>query len=284
MLLNGLDGESLEEARLSLSLSVFHPNGVNFYYDELLDKMNLEGTGSEMILNNAAFYDQHPLVLLEEFERTMLDSYKALCNPHDFKDPQTVNQINAWVEGKTGGKITDFLDKIENDKILFLLNTLFFSSNRVSGFQDHETYERGFYPNHSDTISVEFLHSDYIRRMYKNDDFQAADLMLADSFYSMTFVMPLQDELGGFVGQFNKSSFKPWLDDLYDSSETRRFYLGIPKFSIGAKTDLKDALSSLGMASLLDSVNLDLMVNFNAPQTKISRVIHEAKITIDEKV
>jgi len=73
--------------------------------------------GSVWICDN---YTVHP-----DFNQAMINYFGAPAFPRNFASRATVDEINSWISYQTNGLIDEMLEEIENDEIMFLINTLY---------------------------------------------------------------------------------------------------------------------------------------------------------------
>ena len=282
MTMNGTDGKTLEEFRTALRIGSFYSNGINTHYKTLLEKLDPKDNRTSLSSNNTVFFDDQWVDLDENFINVIKDNFEAEATDADFSDPSTVDLINNWAEENTEGKIKEVIKEIKQDEVLFLINALYFISDWEIGFDPDYTFPNTFTKSDGSEVTAPFMVSDDIRNYVITEDYSAVDLMLKGQDYSMTFILPSEDPKA-FIGQFNLSSFKTWINELYQGLQNDRLQLDLPKFEMANKFLLNDMLIDMGMETAFDSANLDRMGQFYGGQTYISRVIHDAFLKIDEK-
>src|SRR5713226_6953697 len=73
-----------------------------------------------------------------DYQKAVADFYDSACNELDFRalPDQAVKSINAWVEGKTAGKIKELIRRqlITADTRLILTNAIYFKGKWASEF------------------------------------------------------------------------------------------------------------------------------------------------------
>ena len=89
----------------------------------------------------------------KEFEpivkSSFIDRVKTFYNgeifTRDFGNPETVDDINGWVEEKTDGKITELIQTIEPELVMFIVNALYFKGDWIIQFDEAQTRKQDFF-------------------------------------------------------------------------------------------------------------------------------------------
>ena len=282
MTMNGTEGQTLEEFRTALLVQSFYPNGINKHFKTLVEKLMPQDDRTTVSLSNTVFYDDQWVDLEQDFIDVIDDVYHANVTDADFSDLATVSLINDWAKEKTEGKIEEVLEEIKKDEVLFLINALYMLADWQIGFDPDLSHPKAFTKPNGEEIMVPFMSSDDSRNFVVKEEYSAIDLPFKGEDYSMTFVLP-QGNLGNFISEFELSTMRNWVTELYDDMQMDRVQLSIPKFEISNKLLLKDMLINMGMETAFLSANLDKMGQFYGGQTYLSRVIHDAFLKVDEK-
>ena len=119
---------------------------------------------------------------------------------------------------------------------------------------------------------------------YRGPDYEAVDLLFADSTFSMTFIKSADPgaTVDEFAGNFSHSD----LEELYTKRlSTQRIQLYLPRFETEFKVNLNTTLKSLGMEIAFEPFGADLSRLGRAPEGNlfITRVEHKTFLKIDEK-
>lgn len=75
------------------------------------------------VANSMWFRDDEQLVLKKDFLEKNAFYYDADIYQIPFRE-EALGNINAWAEEKTGGKVTNILDEIGEDAVMYLVNTV----------------------------------------------------------------------------------------------------------------------------------------------------------------
>jgi serpin B len=233
----------------------------------------------EFSIANSIWYRLGLQVLLE-FIQTNKDYFDAEVKEIDFRDPQTVEVINQWIESKTNSKIKDMLDFIPSDAVMYLINAIYFNSQWKYEFEKEDTYEGDF--NLADGTKHQ---ADYMRvsgnfQYTSNGDFTAVELPYGDSTFSMVVMLPSSEkEVSELVAKLDVAHWDSW----FDNSRYTGIQVDLPKFKYGFKELLNDPLINLGLGVAFSEIEADFTRINPAGNLFISRVIHQTFIDVQEE-
>ena len=111
MLADGAEDETRAELLRALGGSVF--SGDILHADSLTD---VRSANSAWIRSGFDVKDSYVALLRE--------SYGAMVAEKDFSSGSTVGEINRWCSDNTEGRITEIIDRISPDMVMFLVNAL----------------------------------------------------------------------------------------------------------------------------------------------------------------
>lgn len=267
MAANGADGETLEQMQSVLGLPCDELNAYASYL--------LQNAGDEVKSADSVWYrHMDGFTVNADFLQTNADYFGASAYAADF-DAQTLADMNAWVSEHTGGRIEKILDKIPDDTMLYLLQTLCFDAEWKYRYYDNDLHEGVFHGLNGDE-TVTMMYSS--ENKYLNDGMATG--FVKDYFggrYCFAALLPnegvdLDDYLASLTGEK--------LLDLISSPEGHAVDVSLPKFTAKTETELSAALGKMGMplAFSLDAdfsrmSNLDLM---------ISSVNHSTYLCVDD--
>ncbi|HRE01121.1 MAG TPA: serpin family protein, partial [Ilumatobacteraceae bacterium] len=99
------------------------------------------------------------------------------------------------------------------------------------------------------------------------------------SGYEMSMVIVLPDTSSGA-----DAALAARLPEIAAATSSRKVELSLPRWDFGSRAQLADVLAALGMPSAFDPSRADLSAMSQSDEAPlyISKVIHEANITVDE--
>ena len=236
MLAEGAKGQTLEELKSAL-------NGVTFTAEEL-------GADSLVDIRSAnAAWIRDGFKVKAPYLQTLSSDYGAKAENLDFSDPASVGIINSWCAENTEGKITEIIDQISPDMVMFLMNALYFKAPWEKTFNKDATAEDTFHGYTKDSeIPFMNIKSGYRYAEYSGN--QLIELPYAGGRYSMLVLLPAEDVSPDAVLPYlNEDAYKEALAAM----EKKEVMLRLPKFKIETTTLLNRALEAMGAKRVFTS-------------------------------
>ena len=280
MTLNGAKGETQKEMMNTLKYNGWDIDKLNSAYKNLLEVLPSLDDKVKMSIANSIWY-RNTVTILPEFLNVNESNYLAEIKPEDFNDPQTLENINGWIENKTEGKIKNVLDNINPNTIMFLINAIYFKGSWKYEFDKADTRTDNFYLEDGSKVMAEMMTINEIELpYYRNDKFQMIDIPYGDSIYSMSIILPHSaigvDEI---IEDLDIVSWNEYLANMHN----QELYLSLPKFKIEFKEKLKTTLAALGMPKVFTPNQADLSGINGSNDLFVSEVIHQSFVEVDEK-
>lgn len=280
MTANGAGGKTLEQMETVLGgdLSIEELNGHL--------KTFLEGReNTEKVKINCAnsvwFRDEeNRLTVKQDFLKKSEDYYDAAVYKKPF-DEQTVKDINQWVTENTDGMITEVLDQIPDDAVMYLINALMFDGEWARVYNENNIYEGSFTGIDGTAQPVKMMSSEENKYL---DDGMAIGFVknYAGGQYSFVALLPkegisLDDYIAALSGEI-------WCNTLSQARDAT-VYATTPKFSYEADMLLNDTLAAMGMTDAFSAGAADFskMAQSTRGNISIGRVIHKTFIAVDER-
>lgn len=206
--------------------------------------------------------------------------FNAEARVVDFDDPATLGVINGWVSGKTNGKIPKLLDQIPSDAVAYLVNAVYFKGSWKYEFKKDDTHDGIF--THADgtkkTLPMMNMTHDLAYGMV--DDVQFTRLAFkGDGSVGMWFALPAEGKLDEFVKTFDAALLAKWRKNM----GTTELVLQIPRFKLGYKAGLVQAMQKLGMQRAFTDAAQFPKFQSGMGNVSISRILHEAILEVNEE-
>ena len=197
---------------------------------------------------------------------------------------QTVGFINQWVKDSTHDMIPEIVDKLTPEDLLIILNAIYFHGQWVEKFMD--AVGCPFYLNTQSKIKTllpEIVNVPTMKKKFKSvmyaevDKTQIIGIPYQDSSIEMFVCLP--EDLDVFMTNLNQSVFQK----LIGSMQSEEVTFQMPKWTIetNIEASLKDGLQALGIVGAFNQAEAKLD-SISDAKSFISRVVHKAKIEIDE--
>jgi len=280
MTYNGADGDTKEAMEETLELAGLTTDQINENYKFLIDA--LSGVDPKVLMNiaNSIWY-KHTFPVEQDFIDVNMNYYYAEVSSLDFGDPNAVNTINSWIANKTNDLITEVLDFIPADAVMYLINAIYFKGIWKFEFDEAETEEEPFYLSDGTTKDVPMMVQEETFNYLSNDWVQAVEMPYGQGNYSMIVLLPQTGKtLNEVVEELSNETWNNWLGDFH---KEEKVVIHLPRFKFEYENLLNEELISMGMGIAFDPFNADFSkINPNR-QLFISRVIHKSFIEVNEE-
>jgi serpin B len=255
---------------------------LNHQNDSALDP-NKAARSVELLTANA-LWTQSGERILPDFQKLIEKNYEGGLIPVDFrKAPDAARQyINHWVEEQTKGRIKDLLkpQHIDARTVLILTNAIYFKALWASPFSAQLTRPGDFQVAAGEKVQAQLMNLTGRFRYAEDSTAQALELPYQGGNLSMVVVLPSAgDGLGALEASLSPAKLEGWVNTL----SQRRVQVILPRFTLTAECELKDALSALGMPAAFSGGEADFSGINGSRDLAISAVVHKAFVEVDEK-
>ncbi|ELW71271.1 serpin B11 [Tupaia chinensis] len=214
--------------------------------------------------------------------------YQAGLETVDFEQSaeETRKTINAWVESKTNGKVTNLFEKgtIEPSSVMVMVNAIYFKGQWQNKFQERETVRTPFQLNEDKSVIVEMMHQTGTFKLafIKEPQMQVLELPYVNNKLSMIILLPVGTaNLEQIEKQLNVRTFHEWTSS--SNLVEREVEVHIPRFKLEIKYELNSLLKSLGMTDIFNEGKADLSGISPAKGLYLSKVIHKSYVDVNEE-
>ncbi len=257
MLMNGSDGNT----SLQISEMLGYNTGVsvdeiNQSYRSLTDQLLSVDPEVDINLANAAFY-RSGFTIKPSFITTLRELFGAGAEGLDFRLPSAVEAINSWAEENTSGKITEVIDQISEETVLFLMNALYFNGSWTREFDTENTVPMPFYPDEGDGFDVVTMNGITDAKLLHSEGFSAVEIPYGRTNFSMVVIVP-DNSLASFAGSFTGHLYRTITGEFDQKAEFSDVEVSMPLFSFHFEEMLNDHLKTLGMTDAFDPHVADL--------------------------
>ncbi|KAF3703369.1 Leukocyte elastase inhibitor [Channa argus] len=268
----------------------FHDE-VHTSFAQLLNELNKPDAPYSLNVANR-LYGEKSYQFVEDFLGKTRKHYSAELESVDFKTSSEAARlnINNWVEKTTQGKIKDLLAKgvLDNLTRLVLVNAIYFKGNWDKQFQESATRDAQFRINKNDTKPVKMM---YQKAKFPFTYIPEASCQILEMPYkgkelSMLIFLPTNVDdnsmgLEKLEKELTYENFNEWTrSDMMDEVEVQ---VGLPRFKMEEKYDLKKVLVSMGMEDAFDETKCDFSGMSPANDLVLSKVVHKAFVEVNEE-
>lgn len=283
MTLNGAEGKTRTAMEETLERNDLSPAEINDAYRSLIDLLLGLDSSVQMKIPNSIWH-RNTFSVEQPFLETNREHFDATIEALDFSSPSAVDRINEWVATSTEGTIDEIIQgPIPRVTMMYLINAVYFKGNWRQKFDPDETKPAPFHLPDGSTTEVDMMKiEEPTFPMSRTDRFTAVDLAYGDSLYTMTILLPKEDvSVDSVAENLDKQSWKRVTTDL---APQRLSSFEMPKFTLRYKTELKQALQSLGMGVAFDPqrANFDA-INPDVKDLHVDAVKHKTFLKVNEE-
>ncbi len=284
MALNGADGDTYEAMKQTLELAGLTEDEINKSYESLIEL--LRGLDPEVIFQiaNSIWYKQG-FIVKESFLDKCQQHFDAVAEELDFDDPGAVDTINAWVNENTDGKIEGIVDPpIDQATVMFLINAIYYNGTWKYQFDEQDTRSETFYLTDGSESECQMMMQHSTLAYLRSDTFEAVDLPYGNGKYSMTVLLPAQNnDIDNLITNLNDVSWDYWMSRLVEQELT----LYLPKFTLEYDLLMNDVLKAMGMEVAFSPLEANFNRMYDAGQVegnmRIGKVKHKTFVKVNEE-
>lgn len=274
MLLNGLQGETLQEMLEIMHLSGYTISEINQYFNDLSVGITEADNATRFSSSNSMWYNKQYQVI-PDFEQTLKEFYNCEVFPVVYGD-ETTKKINKWAEERTYGRINHIIDHTSSENIYHLINAVYFRSRWRNG--KSKCGAKNFTNANGTTTQVEMFRGQIYGHI-TTSEFTATILPFSNSAFGMFFILPNESVSFCEVYQAIKSSGETF-SNMPNSQEV---VVTLPIFEAKYDTDnISGILMELGGGDLFSkSGEVEIFKNLSLSIPPIIKQI--ANISVDEE-
>ncbi|XP_004858512.1 serpin B11 isoform X2 [Heterocephalus glaber] len=233
-------------------------------------------------------YGKKAMAFHQQFLSCSEKLYQARLQTVDFAQSteETRKIINAWVEKKTNGKITNLFGKgtIDPSSVMVLVNAIYFKGQWQNKFQESETVKSPFQLSEGRSVIVEMMYQigTFKLAIIKKPQMQVLELPYVNNKLSMIILLPVGTaHLGQIEKQLNVRTFQEWTNS--SNMMEREVEVHIPRFKLEIKYELNSLLKSLGMTNVFNPAKADFSGMSPDKGLYLSKVIHKSFVDVNEE-
>ena len=280
MTMNGARGTTLDEMRATLGFGAMELQAINASYRDLMALLLDLDPSVDTRIANSVWY-RRSMSFDQPFFDTVEDYFSAEVRGIEMVDSDRAT-INGWVRDATAGKITEIVDRITPDHVMFLINAIYFKGSWTQQFDPATTADAPFRLADGGVVPVRTMRGRIAFGHRSMDGYEVIDLPYGNGAFSMTILLP--DEPGGVDGLAASLDAAEWQAATSDLA-TREMELWLPRFRIEYKQEMRETLESLGMRAPFTPGIADFsgMSASHGAQLVIDRVVQKTYVDVNEE-
>ena len=279
MIANGADGDTLTEIEDMIGLPVEDLNSYIYSYNDHLSSLaKISGESNDICLANSIWINADKDVTVHDSFLQVNESYYDTTIYQTKFNKTCVKTINDWVSENTQGLITDVLDSISKDKVLYLINTLAYEGEWEEPYEDVQ--EDYFESIDGEEQLAEFM---YANEYFYLEDEEAVGFMkyYKGQKYAFAALLPNEDiDIKEYVNGLSGEE----LHEILSRPVRRRVDTSMPKFKSEYNTEMSEILKSMGMVSAFDTEQADFsnLGPGSEGEIYLDDILHKTYIDVNE--
>lgn len=277
MTANGAKGETLTQTESLLGGDI-PMETLNEYLYSYIKALPSEKT-AKLNIANSIWVRDNGFTAEKAFLQKNADYFDAAVYKSAF-DVKTLRYINNWVKKNTDGMIEKIIDDIDPDAVMYLINTVLFDAEWKNIYKKDEVRDGTFTALDGTKRTASMMYS--AEHLYLDDGKAIGFIKPYRNGYSFVALLPNEDiSLSDYAASMTGKSFA----DTIKNAEDVPVEAAMPKFSYDYDIEMSGALKALGMSLPFDPEKADFSAlgYYESGNIFISRVLHKAYITVDEK-
>ena len=278
MIHNGAKGETQQAIAKALEMQDMSLSEINQANASL--KTSLESSDPNVQLTIAnSLWARKGVDFKPEFIQRNQKFYAAEVKSLDFADPSAPGQINGWVKKNTQGKISEIVDRIDADQVMFLINAIYFKGKWMNEFDKSQTTNQPFTLADGRQKQHPMMSQTGEYRYSETQQFQAVSLPYGKGRTSLYVFLPKSNSnLAEFQKTLTAENWQTWMKTF----GKREGSIKLPRFKMDYEIELKKSLSALGMGIAFDPSKADFS-NLSTTSTRIDEVKHKTFVEVNEE-
>lgn len=246
MTANGAKGETLTELESVMGMPLEELNTWLYSFSQTTNGETVKLANS-VWFSNRGYFSANP-----NFLQTNADYYNADIYAAPF-DHTTLEDINSWVNDRTDGMISEFLNEIPENAMMYLINALAFDAEWEEQYREDLIKDGIFTTENGDVRQVKMLGS--TENVYLSDGL-ARGFVKNYKGGKYGFLAMLPNE-GVTVKEYLNSLTGEGFRAMLDAAETVDVYLAMPEFETEFFADLSLPMKDLGVHLAFDAEQAD---------------------------
>ncbi len=278
MTYNGAKGETQQAIAKALEMQGMSLSDINQSNANLKTSLESGDPSVQLTIANS-LWARKGVDFKPEFIQQNQAFYAAEVKSLDFADPSAPDQINGWVKKNTQGKISEIVDRIDADQVMFLINAIYFKGKWMNEFDKSQTTDQPFTlaDGRQEQRPMMSQRGDY--RYIENQQFQAVSLPYGKGRTSLYVFLPKPNSnLAEFQKMLTAENWQTWMKTF----GKREGSIQLPRFKMEYETQLRKSLSAMGMGIAFDPSKADFS-NLSTTSTRIDEVKHKTFVEVNEE-
>lgn len=246
---NGASGDTLKQIKKYLGKTTYTTEDINQCAAYLTQRMSFFNTESIGIFNVNSMWVAESASPKRGFLQKYDNYYNISAYKTDFTDPKTPKLISNLIKDNSINLIPTNAVAIKNDYKLYLDSSVAVSDNWLYGYNEGDVSDATFTTNDGKQVQATYLTS--VERAFTVENATGFIKDMKNTPCKLLCVLPDEDvTLEKYVSDLTTEKL---LDLARSASPTSFATVSMPEFSISSATNVKKALTSMGIENLFSS-------------------------------
>lgn len=280
MVNNGAVGQTKYEIDKTLGFGE-DTGSMNEFCSKMLSESAKVDPSTTIEIANASVVNSMYSKLKDRFTEAVEDNYEANVCYKDFSKDDVKGLINNWCSEKTHGMIPELLkDQVTILEYAHFLNATYFKGIWSSQFKKSDSKKEKFYLEDGSKRETNMMHQKArFNYGYLPNIGPALCLPYGNQAFRMVIILPDEGKKLEDVKQaLDLNHWETMISNMYGVEVDVK----LPSFESEYNTDLVDVLREMGIEKAFSGKDADFSEMTESP-VYISKVIHKAKIKVDEQ-
>ena len=249
-------------------------------FEEYRDMISaLQSIFTDQDTTGGTFISSNAVCIQEKIKESITPGYEERIGRYQgklFASGDMVRDVNAWVEEKTKGMITNVADESMSNMLACLMNAIAFEADWGKKYEESDIYESCF-TNADGTVSdVQMM--DSTERTYIEDEFFTGFVKpYKGGKYSYVALLPKKKGPSFLKRSLNSLN----ITKLLENTSRTKVYVTMPEFRYDFGKELTSLLQKMGIQTLF-TPQADFSPMSSA-WLKMDSILHKAHIEVDRK-
>ncbi|GFE68719.1 proteinase inhibitor I4, serpin [Chroococcus sp. FPU101] len=276
LLYNGASGQTQQDMSQALGFIGLSLDEINQGNQALQNALQKNQEQIQLTIANSLWTRQE-VKFNETFLKNSQQYYQAEVSRLNFTDLGSVKTINQWVSDHTQGKITQIIDSIQPEDVLFLINAIYFKGMWQTPFDAKLTTPQTFYLANGKTKQHSMMSREGEYAYLETEQFQAVKLPYGEGQLNFYLFLPKENShVNRLLEPLNAEQWKQFTGQF----RRRNGLLAMPRFKLEYETNLNETLKTLGMNRIFQKADFSKMTNASV---EVSEVKHKTFVEVNEK-
>jgi len=279
MTVNGANGSTRDEMLTALRVNGYSVDDVNEYSKSLREALLSVDPTTRISIANSIWY-RLGFPVEDAFIQVNKTNYNAEVKAVDFSDGGTVKQINNWVANNTNNKITEVIDNIPGNAMMYLINAVYFKGIWKFEFDKSDTEKRVFNADGGKTQEVQTMKQENEFNYSFDENCAYLEMPYGNGAFSMVLMLPHDDKTTDNV--IENLNAETW-NSAMSGMNLRKVRLYLPRFKFKGDYSLdSNILPDMGMKLAFEE-EADFSNITRNMRLNISKVLHKTFIEVNEE-